>query len=194
MVTMADQDLKSAIQGGKRKMPDWYALIVKLQHEKAVCRALGYKGLESFVPLSRTRRRWSDRVKEVELPLFSGYVFCRFYAPDRMPVLTTPGVNSIVSFAKIPAPIPEGEINAIKAMVESGLPISPWPFLKQGQSVVIEDGPLRGLQGKLARSQSSWQVVVSVDLLQRSVAVTMDRDLLSITNDRPLAHSAAANF
>lgn len=169
----------------------WYALAVKPRHEKVIAKLLSYKGLEDFLPQYRDRRRWSDRIKLVELPLFSGYLFCRFSLENRLAVLTTPGVRAIVGFGKTPSLVPDEEIDAVRAMVQSGLPVSPWPFLREGQVVVIEGGPLRGLEGRLARATDAWRVVVNVDLLQRSVAVTMDRNLIGVV-DQPLMKLTAA--
>lgn len=160
--------------------PCWFALTVKPQHEKTAARALGVRGLEYFVPLYRARRRWSDRTKELELPLFPGYVFCRFAAGERAGVLATPGITSVVGFGRTPAPVAESEIEAIQRMVSSGLPVGPWPFLRVGQAVRIEAGPLCGLEGILVQLKDAWRVVVSVHLLQRSVAVEIDRDVLSV--------------
>lgn len=166
----------------------WFALTVKPQHEKKAAWALRTKGLEEFLPLYRARRRWSDRVKEIELPLFPGYVFCRFSSQDRPPVLTTPGVISIVGFGSDPAAIPAAEIAAIRAMLGSGLPVQPWPFLKVGQFVRILEGPLSGLEGLLIREKDSCRVVLSIELLQRSVAVEVDREWIC-----PITQRAAPN-
>lgn len=160
----------------------WYALTVKPQHEKAVAKVLGYKRLEQFLPVYQAKRRWSDRVKLLELPLFHGYVFCRFGTRERLSVLKTPGVRSIVGFGRHVAPIPDTEIDAIRTMIASGLSVQPWPFLKEGEQVVINRGPLRGLEGRLARKAGAWQVVLSVDLLQRSVAVSVDRSSIRLVN------------
>ena len=161
--------------------PAWFAVTVRPQHEKAAAHGLERKGLEDFLPLYRDRRRWSDRVKELELPLFPGYVFCRFTLRQRAAVLATPGVRSIVGFGRTPAVVPQAEIEAIQAMVASGLPARPWPFLKVGQTVRIERGPLSGLEGILVQLKDAWRVVVSVPLLQRSVAVEIDRDVVGVT-------------
>lgn len=139
----------------------------------------GTRGGEDFLPLYRSRRRWSDRLKEIELPLFAGYVFCRFAPEERVPVLRTPGVRSIVTFDGRPAPVSEEEVAAMRQAVGSGLPVQPWPFLRAGQPVRIERGPLSGLCGVLVRAKDSWRVVVSVELLQRSVAIEVDRDTLA---------------
>ena len=171
--------------------PAWFAVTVKPQHEKTAAHSLQLKGLEDFVPLYRDRRRWSDRVKELELPLFPGYVFCRFTLLQRSAVLATPGVRSIVGFGKTPAVVPQAEIEAIQAMVASGLPARPWPFLQVGQRVRIERGPLSGLEGILVQLKDAWRVVVSVPLLQRSVAVDIDRDVVGVTR-RPREVSAGS--
>jgi transcription antitermination factor NusG len=153
----------------------WFALRVKSRFEKKTALHLEGLGLEPFNPLYRSRRRWSDRTKEVDLPLFPGYVFCRFDPNDRLPVLQTPGVVSIVGFGGRPAPVDEEEIAAIQAIVRSGAPALPWPFLREGQRVRLVRGALRGLQGILLDVKSDCRLVVSVTLLQRSVAVEIDR-------------------
>lgn len=158
---------------------NWFVLTVKPQHEKVAARVLRDKGWEDFLPLYRSRRRWSDRLKEIELPLFAGYVFCRFAPEDRAPVLRTPGVRSIVTFDGRPAPVSDEEIAAMRQAAGSGLPVEPWPFLRAGQPVRIERGPLSGLRGVLVRAKDNWRVVVSVELLQRSVAVEVDRNALA---------------
>ena len=153
----------------------WFALQVKPRHEKTAAWALHNKGYEEFLPLYRSRRRWSDRIKELDIPLFAGYVFCRFDPEERLPVLTSPGIVSIVGMGKIPAPVAEAEIAALQAVVRSGLRAEPWPFLRIGHGVRIELGPLAGLEGILSDFKSRQRLVVSVTLLQRSVAVEIDR-------------------
>jgi len=152
----------------------WFAVTVHHQHEKALARHLTTIGLESFLPLYRTRRIWSDRVKELELPLFPRYVFVRLTSRNRTEVLRIPGVRTIVGRGKETAYVTEAEIAALKAMVSSGLPVQPWPYLKSGDWVRITHGPLQGLEGILVRQKDSWRVVVSVQLLQRAVAVEVD--------------------
>ncbi|MEO8367731.1 MAG: UpxY family transcription antiterminator [Candidatus Solibacter sp.] len=158
--------------------PVWFALTVKPRHEKVANQNLLLRGLEAFLPSHQVRRTWSDRIQTVELPLFPGYVFSRFTYEDRMRALNTPGVRSIVTFAGVGAPIEACEIRALQAIVSSGLPISPWPYLRAGEKVRIERGSLEGLCGTLVREKSSWRIVVSVELLQRSVAVEVDRELV----------------
>jgi len=154
----------------------WYALQVRAGMEKIASASLRGKGYEDFLPLYRVERRWSDRVKEVEVPLFPGYLFCRFDPLDRLvPVLTTPGVSRIVSAGRTPIPIAEQEIKDVHRIIQSGLAAEPWPFLNAGCHIAIERGPLAGLDGVLTREADGHRLVVSVSLLQRSVAVQVDR-------------------
>ena len=134
------------------------------------------KGYEEFLPLYRSSRRWSDRIKKLELPLFPGYLFCRFDVTDRfMPILTTPGVIGIVGAGKTPVPVDPEEIEAIRAILRSGLAAQPWPNLTVGSKVYIERGPLAGLEGIIANTDKVYRLIVSVSLLQRSVAVEIYR-------------------
>ncbi len=155
-------------------MNDWHALQVKPQHEKAVHRHLLYLGRESFLPLFRTRRRWSDRIKELELPLFPGYVLCRFATQEKAALLSIPSVRAIVGFNGHPAPIPDTEIDSVRALLRSGLPVRPWPCLQPGARVRIEEGPLAGVYGTLLKFKNTWQVIVSVELLQRAVMTEVE--------------------
>ena len=163
----------------------WFALTVKPRHEKMVAQSLRHRGLEDFLPLYSARHRWSDRIKDVEFPLFPGYMFCRFDYERRFPVLTTPGVSSIVGFPNLPTPVSEDEIAAIRTVVSSGLPIQPWPVVRVGQSIRIERGSLAGLHGILIRERDSLRVVVSLELLQRAVAVEIDRDVICAAHAIP---------
>ncbi len=151
----------------------WFAIRVKSRCEWAVSDALRQKGYEEFLPLYWSRRRWSDRVKVLQLPLFSGYLFCRFAAADRVPILSTPGVVLIVGSGKTPLPIEAKEVEAIRVAVNSGQKIVPWPNLEIGRTVRIEEGSLRGLEGVLLRFKGTNQLIVGVQLLQRAVAVEM---------------------
>ncbi len=158
---------------------EWFALRVKARSEKFVATVACHKGFEQFLPLYQCRRRWSDRFKAVELPLFPGYVFCRLDPKDRLPLLTIPGVQHFVGIGKVPLPIDEAEIASIKAAISSGMRAEPWPFLSAGQRVRIEEGPLAGLEGILVKERGKHRVIVSVNLLRRSVAVEVDRDWMS---------------
>ncbi len=156
----------------------WYALHVRTRFEKVVARNLQNKGYEQFLPLYRRSSRWSDRVKEIELPLFPGYVFCRFDPTNRLPVLTIPGVNAIVGIGKTLMPVEESELNAVRAVLQSDTYCEPWPFLEVGQHVQVEHGPLAGTRGIVMMVKNTCRLVISVNMLQRSVAVEIDRDCL----------------
>jgi len=163
----------------------WYALQVRPRYEKEVSTALKSKDVEDFLPLHSARRRWSDRIKEVREPLFQGYVFCRLNPAIRVPVLTIPGVVQIVGSGKNPTAIDPNEIAALQSVVRSGLPAKPWPFLRVGQPVRIDSGPLQEIEGILISIKGSHRLVVSVSLLQRSIAVEIDRDWVTpITTTR----------
>lgn len=152
----------------------WYAIRVRSQHEDLVARHLRVRGLESLLPLYKQQHRWSDRFKEIELPLFPGYVFCHFNPFNRLPVLTVPGVVHVVGTGKTPVPIDEEEIAAIQAAVKSGFSTQPWPFVEIGQRVRIEYGPLCGIEGILLGFRGHHRIVISITLLQRSVAVEIN--------------------
>jgi transcription antitermination factor NusG len=153
----------------------WFALHVNVRRERVTADALHSRGFENFLPLGRTRHRWSDRIKEVEVPLFPRYLFCRFNVQDRHRVLTTPGVEYIVGIGKIPVIIPPEEIAALDTVMKSAAIAQLSPFLQTGQWVRIEEGALSGLEGILLDFRGSCRLVVSVTLLQRSVAVEIDR-------------------
>jgi transcription antitermination factor NusG len=154
----------------------WYALRVKHRHEKAVSSSLEAKGYETFVPRYRGRERLFAKRRDVEIPLFPGYVFCRMNVQDRLPVLITPGIFHIVRLGRFFAPVDESEIHSLQIVIASDLYARPWPFLKGGQHVFIEEGPLRGLTGNLADVEDPITLIISVTLLQRSVAVEIDRE------------------
>jgi transcription antitermination factor NusG len=160
------------------KLHAWFVLTAKPRHEKVVAENLRGKGLESFVPLYRAQRQWTDRVQAVDLPLFPGYVFCRFAYASRLPVLNTPGVTSVVTFSNVPTPVGDDEISRIRAIQASGLPAQPWPYLHVGQKARIERGALAGLEGGLIREKDGLRVVVCVELLRRAVAVEINRDMV----------------
>jgi transcription antitermination factor NusG len=152
---------------------------VKSNCEKTVATGIDGKGIEGFLPLYTRRQRWSDRIKSVESPLFPGYVFCRIDPAKRLPILTIPGALHFVSIGKVPVPVDESEISAIQTAIHSGLPAEPWKYLDVGQRVRVEEGPLAGVEGILSEARKQLRVIVSVTLLQRSVAVEIDRSWLA---------------
>src|SRR5436189_3666179 len=152
----------------------WFAIQVKSTHEKRVTSLLLYQKYECFLPFYTSRRRWSDRIKRVELPLFPGYVFARFTSAGRIPILKTPSVISIVGIGPVPTPVDECEIAALQRAVASGFGLSPHPFLQIGQRVRINGGSLDGLEGLIADVRKQDRLILSVTMLQRSVAVDVD--------------------
>jgi len=176
-------------EGNAVKLP-WFALQVRARYELGIADHLDGKGYELFLPLYKCRKRWSDRVKEVEAPLFPGYLFCRLNPQDRLPILKTPGVIQVVGMNRTPTAVDEHEIQAIQAMVASGIPNQPWPFLATGDRVRIESGPLTGLEGILVEFKGNHRLVLSVTLLQRSVAVEIDSAF--VTSMRSSSVSRAA--
>jgi transcriptional antiterminator NusG len=168
-----------------RELCPWYALTVKHQHEMAARSALEFNGFEALAPTYRARRHWSDRVKEIDLPLFSGYVFCRFAFTERIKVIDVPGVAKVVEFGGAPAEISEAEIAAIRVVMDSKFPVQPWPHLKAGDRVRVERGPLRGVEGTLLREERDrLQLVIGIEMLQRSLAVEVEADMVTPVRTR----------
>ena len=153
-------------------MPNWFALRVRPKHEKTAATGLKRLGLDEYVPLTKVRRRWSDRVKELDMPLFPGYIFCSFTYPERLRVLNSPGVQSIVGG------LDDSEIEALRILIATGKPLAHLPFLHLGERVLIERGPFAGIRGVVLRKESAWRVIVSVEALDRSIAVELDREVL----------------
>jgi transcription termination/antitermination protein NusG len=134
------------------------------------------KGVENFLPLYRTRKKWADRMKTLDLPLFPGYLFGRFDAKHRFPIMSTSGVLGVVGNGRQLLAVETSEIDAIRRLLASGLECEPWKTFVSGDPVRIDDGPLRGLNGTVIKVSETWKLVVSVSLLRRSVLVTVDRD------------------
>jgi transcription antitermination factor NusG len=154
---------------------EWFALQVRTRWERTTATLLQGKGYETFLPTYKMRRRWARHFKEIEAPLFPGYVFCSFDVQKRLPILITPGVIAVVSRGKIPVPVDRSEFDALRAIAHSGVAAQPWPYLEIGQRIRIEDEALQGLEGILISFKGSHRVVLSVSLLCRSVALEIDR-------------------
>jgi len=153
----------------------WYALQVKPRFENHVTTQLQAKGFEVFLPTYISRRKWSDRIKCLSLPLFPGYVFCRFDLQARLPVVVTPGVTAVLGTGRVAQPVGESEVYAIQHVTSSGFPAQPFPYLATGEKVRVESGPLEGLVGIIVRTKGADRIVVSISLLMRSVCVELDR-------------------
>ncbi|MGB8509275.1 MAG: UpxY family transcription antiterminator [Pyrinomonadaceae bacterium] len=156
----------------------WYAVRTRSNYEKITANLLEAKGFEQYLPLYQVRKLWSDRVMESSLPLFPGYVFCKFDARCRTPILSTHGVVSIVSFAGQPALIADEEIKAVQAVLRSERLTEPCPYLCEGQLIRINRGPLAGLEGILVKKRN-WRIVISIQILRRSVSVEVDPDSIT---------------
>src|SRR5215468_11047260 len=156
----------------------WYALQVRSRREAYIANQIQAQGIECLFPLYKSARKWSDRVKELEQPLFPGYLFCKFDFQDRRPVVTTPGVLQIVGYGRTAIPVSEQEIQALQLAVSSGIARQPWPYLEVGQRVRVIYGTLTGLEGILVNLKGNHRVVLSVSLLQRSVAMEVETSWL----------------
>jgi transcription termination/antitermination protein NusG len=155
---------------------EWYALQTRPRHEKAVKYSLESSGIETFLPVSPQIRSWSDRRKVVEFPLFPGYIFARtaWSMQARVRVFQTNGVIAFVGPRKEATPIPEQQIDAVRSLIGSQAECRPHPYLTVGQRVRIRNGALQGLEGILVRVAGDHTLVVSVDLIHRSVAFRLD--------------------
>lgn len=154
--------------------PRWYAAYTSANHEKRVAEQLAARTIEHFLPSYASVRHWKDRRVTLQLPLFPGYVFVRTELRDRLRVLQVPGVARLVGFGGMPTPLPQDDIDALRAGLVSGVHAEPHPYLSVGRRARIKQGPLAGLEGILLRWKGNWRVVLSLDLIQRSVAVDVD--------------------
>jgi transcription antitermination factor NusG len=152
----------------------WYAAYTSANHEKRVAEQLAARAVEYFLPLYDSVRRWKDRRVTLQLPLFPGYVFVRMELRNRLHVLQTPGVARLVGFNGTPTALPHEEIDALRAGLTRGVRVEPHPYLSVGRRARIKHGPLTGMEGVLVRWKGNWRVVLSLDLIQRSVAVDVD--------------------
>jgi transcription antitermination factor NusG len=157
----------------------WYALYVRSRHERVVELALQCKGYSAFSPAYSVARKRANRTEQVPTPLFPGYVFCQFDVQRRLPILTTAGVVFVVSVGTAPEPVHAPEIASLRAVVAAGGSLRPWPFLKAGQHIRVEAGPLSGVEGKLLQVKGETCLIVSITLLQRSVAVELHPDVVA---------------
>lgn len=160
----------------------WYAVRVRTNYESRTVTFLRSTGHVVFHPTYRDQRRWSDRVKQLEVPLFSGYIFCHMDINQRLPVLQAPGAMDIVKFGKTFVPVPDEEIEAVRTIVSSPLLARPCPYLNIGERVRIEIGPLAGVEGILLERKADTRLVLSVDMLQRSIAIEVNLDWVKSVN------------
>lgn len=156
-------------------MKHWYAVYTKSRHEKVAAEELCHRGIEVFLPLRNVISKWKDRRKEVQFPLFPGYLFTHVNLQEkRLDILKVPAVVRIVGFNEEPEPIPEEQIQAVKTLVFSKLPYDPFPELVEGDRVRIRRGPLRGLVGYLVEKRNRYRFVIQIDLIRQAVACEID--------------------
>lgn len=155
-------------------IPHWYAAQTCSRHEKKAAEHLAQRGIESYLPLYVTQRRWADRRARVELPLFPGYLFVHLPLAERLKVLQLPGVVRLVSTRGRAVPLPASEIEALRQGLKAGGRAEPHPFLKVGRRIRVVSGPFTGISGVLMRKKDSLRVVVSLEIIMRSVAVEVD--------------------
>lgn len=153
---------------------EWYAIWTRSRHEKLVRDQLTQKQVDVFLPTITKWSRWKDRKKQIDWPLFPGYIFARFDASDRLAVLKCGGVVTIVGSDGTPSPIPEIEIHGIRTLVESELSYDPCPLIKEGMIVEVKHGPLKGVVGRLVRKGAHARLILSVDLIGQAVSVEVD--------------------
>jgi transcription antitermination factor NusG len=164
---------------------NWYAVYTKHHHEKKVADLLARKGTETFLPLFSSVHLWKDRKQTVSSPLFTGYIFVRSDLADRVGILSTPGVFFIVENAGKACPIPDDEIEAIRAVVASGRRFEPHPYLQAGERIRMVRGPLVGISGFFTKHKNRNRIVVTIELLQKALSVEVDiSDVESVSEDR----------
>jgi transcription antitermination factor NusG len=162
--------------------PPWYAVYTFPRHEKAVAEDLALRQVQTYLPLYLSARRWAGRRALVQLPLFPGYVFVRISAGERIRVLEHPSVLRLVTFGGKPAPLTDGEIERLRAALETGK-AEPFPFLVPGRRVRVKSGPLAGVEGTVLRRKGRMRLVVSVEAIQQSIIFDLDAaDLESTVN------------
>jgi len=156
------------------RVEHWYAVSVRPRHEKAVTRHLEQQRFNYFLPVYRSVRRWKDRCKKLDVALFPGYVFVNLNLRDRLGVLRAPGVVQFVTFQGQPAAVPDSEIRALESSLSAGLRPQPHPYLRQGKKVRVKSGPLVDAEGIMIRRKEGFRLVLSIDLIMRSVMLEVD--------------------
>jgi transcription antitermination factor NusG len=164
------------VVGDLMNEPHWYAVRTRSRHEKMVSEQLEKQGIENFLPLMKRTRQWTDRTKEIEMPVFSGYSFVRmvFSSAVRLRVLQTHGVAGFVGIKNLGIPIPDSEIQDVRTLLASSVPFEERTFLRVGQRVRIRGGALDGVEGILSAQDEDQSLVVSVELIQRSLSVRIE--------------------
>jgi transcription antitermination factor NusG len=167
-------DNAASVNGHAAADANWYALYTWTNHEKNVARQLAIRSFESFLPLYDQISRWKDRRVRVQLPLFSGYVFVRLALREKLRALQIPGVVRLVGFGGVPVPLSDREMETMRDGLARAVHPEPHPYLQVGRHVRLNSGPLQGLEGILIKKKTGYRFVLSIELIQRSVAVEVD--------------------
>ena len=162
---------------GNRKK--WFAFYTKSRHEKSVHNTLINNGYEVYLPLLRERKKWSDRKKWVEYPLFKSYLFIKIEPKDSIFALKTPGIVRMIKFGNSPSPIPNQIILSLKLMLEGGYNPQPTDYFLKGDPVIIKDGPLKGLEGEIIKVHNEERFIIHVHTIEHSISIKIDRAYLS---------------
>lgn len=174
-----------SVYGELNVIDNWYAISTKARHEKKVHDQLTHKGIISYLPLQAFYRKWSDRYKKVQEPLFTCYVFVKIALRNRLSVLQTDGVVRLVAFNGIPATIPEDQIMSIKTILENDYQIERVDYLTPGQSIEVRQGPLKGVKGVLAEIKNSHRLIIRIDSIMQAISIDIDyRDIKPIKQNK----------
>ena len=172
MIPQSKKDLES--------IPKWYTLATKSRHEKVSKEGLETKGFEAYLPVRTVIKKWSDRRKKVQEPLFKGYVFVKMSYRERIPVLETPGVVRVVMFNGRPGILHESEIQTIQRLLDvnrhHGAKIEALEGIGVGDTVEVMNGPLTGLKGQYTEIKNEHRLVISIDSIGKSLAIEVPVD------------------
>lgn len=180
-VTIADEAFLSNAEAASAAQTRWYAVYTCANHEKRVADQFAGRGVEHFLPQYESVRRWKDRKVRLQLPLFPGYLFVHMAAQERLRVLQVPGVVQLVGFNGSPTPMPEEDLERVREFLGEGLRAEPHPYLRAGRRARVVRGPLAGIEGIILRRKNRSCLVLSFNLIQRSMAIEMDEtDLAAV--------------
>ena len=186
-----NSELVALASGDGAVRPLWYAAYTSARHEKSVAEHLRQREVECFLPLYETVHRWNNGRHRVQLPLFPGYIFVHMSLREKLRVLQVPGLANLVSFNGVPAALPEADIDALRSALTAGVPAQPYRYLTVGSRVEICRGPLQGMKGILLRHHSQFRVVLSVEMIMRSIVVEIEAaDVIALDRRGPRAISS----
>ncbi len=184
-MSLSHMDVIAEEHSREPRAAHWYAAYTLANHERRVGEQLGRKGVENFLPMYESIRQWKDRRVRLQLPLFPGYVFVRIALFERLTVLRLAGVARLVGFGDRPAPLADEEMEGLRRGMGSQLKMEPHPYVSKGQRVRILRGPLAGMDGILLRNKGNFRVVLSIDLIMRSIVVDVDAEDIHAIETRP---------